>query len=226
MGCGTSMRKRIGTQDSKSVQDEAKSFRSKVDAIRWMTRNIHSRHAFQVYLEETSSLSDYLICFMDLDEIKAQQSDAATITHTVTTLNKYEEKSSAEGNTDGKVTNLHTNTKIWERLGRLRSVDLKHCSRHELLACVTVVQDQILAELAAPFERFLQSALYRDWKAEQMASERDSKNAPQVGVGRKPIFRKPMFGKASQVREEAPTEGVRIRHISGRIAIHARVVEM
>lgn len=155
-----------------SVQDEARSFRSKVEAIRFMTKNILSRHAFQQYLEEHHVGVQYLLCFIDLDDIKAVNDDKL-IPQTTLLLSKYQalceqaEKSVVTDPANNAVINL------WEKLRRIRTMDMKKTTRKDLLATVTAVQNQILGELATPFEEFLESSLYKVWQENQMKAEKE-----------------------------------------------------
>lgn len=174
MGCFNSTPNKIGDKTvNNSVQDEARSFRSKTDAVRFITKNLQSRDAFRLYLEKSDSL-EYFLCFLDVETIKSQPDDKM-MTEVQTTLAKYEQPSSA----DDKSNNVKMI--IWEKLRRFRALDKSKSTRKEVMSCVISVENQLLAELAVPFEGFLTSKFYKDWVATQMQSEKDmasSKKSP------------------------------------------------
>lgn len=178
MGCTAS--RKVSEGSNLSVQDEARSFRSKVDAIKFMCRNIDSRHAFQEYLENKGGV-EYLICFGDLEEIKMQR-DENMIAFAQSTIAKYD--------VDNDCASLNFDIKgdiplvIWEKLRRLRILDFKKVTRSQVVATVSSVQNQLLAELANPFEGFLESAIYQRWKENQVKAEKKNgnKNMTQVAT--------------------------------------------
>ncbi len=59
---------------NENVQDEARSFRSKVSAIKMLARQQSSFESFMKFLDEIGK-SEYLICFRDIEEIKKLEED-------------------------------------------------------------------------------------------------------------------------------------------------------
>lgn len=183
MGCIFSLHRRKVSDgvNNMSVQDEARSFRSKVEAIRFMTKNLLSRHAFQQYLEQNHAGVEYLQCFIDLDELKALNDDKL-IPQTTMLLSKYQALcENAEKVSTADAANIVV-INLWEKLRRLRILDIKKITRKDLLSTVIAVQNQILGELATPFESFLDSTMYRVWQEDQLKAEKgQGKHAHPAG---------------------------------------------
>lgn len=173
MGCSISLhRRKVGDgANNMSVQDEARSFRSKVEAIRFMTKNVLSRQAFQQYLEQNHGGVEYLQCFIELDEVKALNDDRL-IPQVSTLLSKYQTMcEQAEALPTPDPTNNAVN--LWEKLRRVRLMDVKRITRKDLISTITAVQNQVLGELAAPFEAFLDSTMYKAWQENQIKAEKE-----------------------------------------------------
>lgn len=206
----SSTSKRIGEANNISVQDEARSFRSKVDAMKFMTKNIHSRYAFRLYLEKNGGV-EFLMCYIDLEEIK-MQTDEHIIPIAISTLSKYE-MINEEATRSGKVDQTQEiELVIWEKMRRLRQLDMKNTTRKEMVKCVNTIQSQLLAELASPFEGFLQSPQYRDWNQHQVKSEGE-KHKTQTANGGKaiPVNHRVGSGKLSH---HGTTDGNAVRPFS------------
>lgn len=164
-------RKKVGDSNNNSVQDEARSFRSKVDAIKFIMRNVHSRYALRIYLEGVGGV-EYLMCYTDLEEIKMQKdADIAIICQS--TLSKYEAMNENSLNFEGGATN-DIEQILWEKLRRLRALDLKTVTRKELTSTINAVQSNLLGELADPFEGFLKSPQYKQWNEHQVSQEKNN----------------------------------------------------
>jgi hypothetical protein len=172
MGCSASQhRKRVGDTNGNSVQDEARSFRSKVDAMRFITKNQVSRQALLQYLEETKEGVEFLTCFIDLEDIKLQPRDDAFVALVTSTVTKYKilnDKAEAHELPNGAVIEI-----IWEKLRRLRQLDLKATTKKKVLETLNAVQNQLLGELSVPFEKFLESPQYFAWRQNQNKLEKD-----------------------------------------------------
>lgn len=157
-----------------SVQDEARSFRSKVDAIRFILRNVLSRHAFKLYLEKNTGV-EYLLCYIDLEEIKSLGNDTM-IALTTYMLSKY--KTMNEASENSKDPKAIISQIIWEKLRRLRDVDLQQTPYQKLISVIINVQNQVLTELTEEFQGFLKSNDYKEWKEHQMKLEKEKSKLP------------------------------------------------
>ena len=180
MGCTSSNPSKTSstTENNMSVQDEARSFRSKVDAIRFILRNVLSRHAFKLYLEKNTGV-EYLLCYIDLEEIKSLGNDTM-IALTTYMLSKY--KAMNEASENSKDPKAVISQIIWEKLRRLRDIDLQQTPYQKLVSVIINVQNQFLTELTDEFQGFLKSNDYKEWKEHQMKLEKEKSKLPSHQV--------------------------------------------
>jgi len=152
-----------------SIQDEARSFRSKVSAIKMLTRAESSFTSLMSYLQEIGK-AEYLVCFKDMEEIKHVPDDqlVSRISALVWRYKTIFEEVKILEKKPKSVDYL-----IWDCLGKLKNVDsIENISLEVVKKYLVVAQNEILARLIIPFENYLQSKQYKQWQEGQIDAER------------------------------------------------------
>eukprot|EP01031_Cornospumella_fuschlensis_P025517 gene25517-30807_t len=105
---------------SSGMQDDARSFRSKVGAIKMISRSDNSFNAFLKFLDN-DGFAPFLVCFKDMEEIKKLAEDQM-ISRTAALIWRYKvifENVKVLGNKPTDHEYL-----IWDCLGKLRQIDV------------------------------------------------------------------------------------------------------
>jgi len=190
MGSGVSWRSstdraEIAQNTHRSPQDDARSYRSKVYAIRYLVKNVIARRAFESYLKRLKTKGEeYLHCYIDLEELKIEHNiDKILIVNTFI-LSKYNfsppipdsniNRTSSNDNDDDAAAAIAVlvNKKIWDKLEKLRETNLRRTNRDNLIRLVLGIQHQMLNELIDDFNVYLDSKDYKDWKNREMRMEK------------------------------------------------------
>lgn len=185
MGCGTSTRRisilssnnvdserSSGRQKPMSIQDEARSFRSKLGAIKMLTRNDVSYQSFLEYLQDKGK-SEFLVCYRDMEEIKTLAEDQM-ISRTAALIWRY--KSIFESVRVHGVRPDNMEYLIWECFGKLRQMDIANAPAELILKHLLIAQNEILARLVIPFESYLQSPNYKNWQERLIEIEKQRRS--------------------------------------------------
>lgn len=178
MGCTTSS-KRVKVRggsvtDQTLVQEESQSFRCNVKAVRYALKDPTVRLEFQTYLLSQSSVVEFLSCFLELELMKSQLDDELIPSINVL-LAKYQLMYEQSLRINAYTTHtpgvsIHA---VWGKLRRLSTLDLNGITRAHLMRAVLDAQNQMLSELAVPFEEFLESA-ETNTRVEKIQSPRPS----------------------------------------------------
>lgn len=161
------------------VQDDARSFRSKLGAIKMLTKNKRSCKALKEYLT-TQNKAELLICYLDLEEIR-QLTDEQALTRASALVWRYKTQFEAIRNQDNNHKPKSLEIVLWECLGRLRYVDGGSIEPDHLLKMINNAQNDLLAKLILPFEGFLHSKQYKAWQDAQVVEEKSRQNKPNNG---------------------------------------------
>lgn len=161
---------------SASPADEARSFRSKVGAMKIMMRTSHSYESLLQFLQEKGR-AEYLVCYKDMNEIKILDDDQM-ISRTAALIWRY--KTSYEA---VRVLGAPAETMeylIWECFGKLRQLDIANAPAEVVKKYLVIAQNEIIARLVIPFEEYLNSPKYREWQNAQMEFEKQRRTSRQV----------------------------------------------
>jgi len=191
MGSGISWRSstdraEIAQNTHTSPQDDARSYRSKVDAMRYLLKNIIARRAFESYLKRLKTKGEeYLQCYIDLEELKIERDIDKIVIANTFILSKYNfSPTITDSNSIGTSTidddddsstaavTVLVNKKIWDKLEKLRETNLRRTNRDNLIRLVLGIQHQMLNELIDDFNIYLDSKDYKDWKKSEMRMEK------------------------------------------------------
>jgi CheY-like chemotaxis protein len=188
---------------NENVQDEARSFRSKVSAIKMLAKQPSSYESFLGYLHEIGK-AEYLICFRDLEEIKKLSEDQV-ISRTYALVCRYKaiyeefkinlvtsntpssqmKLSRSSYSTAATVSHAGTSSSttttsfkhiVWECFGKLKSLDYNATTVDILQRYITITENDIISRLVLPFETYLTSSYYKSWQEEQIEQEKQRNN--------------------------------------------------
>jgi hypothetical protein len=161
MGCTTSKRVKVrkSMTEQSLVQEESQSFRCNVKAVRYALKDAAVRQKFQVYLSEQKTGVEFLSCYMELECMKLHRDDKL-IPALNLLLAKYQVlyDQSLHANTYVTQAPGATTRAIWNKLRRLHTLNVTNITRNNFIRALTEAQNQMLSELAVPFEEFLESA--------------------------------------------------------------------
>lgn len=164
-------------KESRNVQDDARSYRSKIGAIKMLTRNERSREALIKFLQ-CEKKAEFLVCYQDLEEIMGLSEEQA-FTRTAAIIWRYKTMYEDVKIHEAKV--QHVELLVWDSLGQLRSVDTSNIAYNDLSRLIVVAQNDLLSRLIMPFERFLKSNQYKDWQQGQITEERKRNLSRRTG---------------------------------------------
>jgi Regulator of G protein signaling domain len=170
------------TDKGSSIQDDARSFRSKSGAIKMLIRGEDSRQAFRSYMIKTQPKGEveYLDYYLAVEAIKKSGATKAGMHDAFLTIVKeYEVK--AESSKQPVVMAIHETTHSWQGIETLGEAELlKHMTRS---------QDEVLSILTPNFEKFISSNVYLEYSKGQHDREKQSSGAGQPsGSGNIPVF--------------------------------------
>jgi CheY-like chemotaxis protein len=153
---------------STSIQDDARSFRSKVGALKMLIRNTSSFNSLLHFLQEIGR-EEFLICYRDMEEIKLL-ADEQLISRTAALIWRYKtivEAARLRGNVLSSV-----EYSVWECFGKLRQLDMANASIEIVKKYLIIAQNEALARLVLPFDEYLLSPHYKEWQSSQIVEEK------------------------------------------------------
>lgn len=144
-----------------NIQDEARSYRSKIGANRIILKNVHTRKVFVKYCEAKHK-SEYVQYFHELDEIKALPLDelkrkikdlfVVIDANDDLRMQKQKQQNPAdEGESDIAIC-----------LRQLRGLNFDAVSFPQLMKVINSTQDLLLSRVAKDFEEFLKSPQFEE----------------------------------------------------------------
>lgn len=165
-----------------SIQDDARSFRSKSGAIKMLIRGEDSRQAFRSYMIKTQPKGEveYLDYYLAVEAIKKSGATKAGMREAFLSIVKeYEVK--AESSKHPVVMAIHETTHSWQGIETLGEAELmKHMTRS---------QDEVLNILTPNFEKFISSKVYLEYSKGQNDREKQSSGVGHPsGSGNIPVF--------------------------------------
>lgn len=158
--------------NSKNIQEEANSFRSKTGTLKMLIKNKNSRKAFFNFIEKTQKgkeeLLDYFLFIESIKKVKdpitGGEPDDARIQF-MEVIAQYKIKSTGKEQ-DAPEMIIFNSTHTWKDIKTLPAVELmKHMTRS---------QDEVLIAVTPLFESFLLSNYYKEFDQNEMANERRS----------------------------------------------------
>ena len=153
------------TEKMNSIQDDARSFRSKSAAIKMLIRTEDSRQAFRSYILKTLTKGEveYLDYFLAVEAIKKGGHDKQTMHKQFRAIIKQYELKSHDTN-HPVVTSIYATTHSWQGIDTLNEA--------ELLKLMNRSQEDILSILTPNFEKFIESKVYQEYTKGQNAREK------------------------------------------------------
>lgn len=167
---------------NENVQDEARSFRSKVSAIKMLARQQSSFDSFFQYLDDIGK-SEYLVCFRDIEEIKKLEEDQM-ISRTYALVCRYKTlyeefkiglingPSERGGKMKSSFPASGSKHLIWDCFGKLKSLDYTNVSGDVIHKHLLLAENDLISRLVIPFESYLTSSFYKKWQDEQLELEK------------------------------------------------------
>ncbi len=143
------------------MADDARSYRSKVGAMRIILKNVHTRRALIKYVEVFEK-SEYVKCFQELEEVRILKDDKQFKQQLKNLLANYKSvmEVAEQKNSDMNCIEFA----LWDCFGPLRHADIDTCTTLLINKYVHVAQDSLLSQVCTLFEQFLQSKEYNECK--------------------------------------------------------------
>lgn len=154
MGCGSSKQQKVGQDQKVSRQDEARSFKSKFDAIKHMMKTEEARKAFMTFLKPRSK-DELLVYYLEIEDIM-KLSSGQLLSQTMALIRKVKARMNDKGN--------ETVTMVWESLGPLTDSNLSVQGVETVKSRLGISQGDIVTALTPHFNEFLNSDEYNNWK--------------------------------------------------------------
>lgn len=161
-----------------SIQDDARSFRSKVGALKMLIRTPMAYESILKFLNQHGR-GEYLVCYRDMEEIKALDDDQM-VSRTAALIWRY--KTSYEAvRARGHVADT-IEYRIWECFGKLRQLDIANAPADVVKKYLIIAQNEIMARLVIPFDDYLLSPNYKEWQDSQIEAEKQRRQ--QIAASR------------------------------------------
>jgi hypothetical protein len=161
MGCiVSSTNPKVNVRD-RNIQDEARSYKSKVGAMRIILKNIHSRRALIKYLENYQK-AEFVKCFQELEEARLVKEDKIFRNELKKVVMNY--KSIMEVAEEKNLDSSSIEFALWDCFGPLRHTDVDTSTILQLNKFVHIAEDSLLSQVCTLFEEFLDSKEYEDCK--------------------------------------------------------------
>ena len=176
MGSAASATKALngkGMEKTNSIQDDARSFRSKSGAIKMLIRSEESRQAFRSYILKTLTRGEveYLDYFLAVEAIKKGGLDKQAMHKSFRAIIKLYEIKATETK-HPVVMSIYETTHSWQGIDTLNEA--------ELLKLMNRSQDDILSILTPNFEKFIESKLYQEYNKGQ--NDREKRRSSGTGL--------------------------------------------
>jgi hypothetical protein len=164
MGASCSAQPKVKTVSKESnIQDEARSYRSKIGANRIILKNEHTRKVFVKYCEAKHK-SEYVQYFHELDEIKTlpldelkrKMKELFVAVDANDTLLKEKQKLHGSGTVDDGESDIVV------CLRQLRTLNLETSTFPQIMKVMNSTQDVLLSRVAKDFEEFLKSPQFQE----------------------------------------------------------------
>jgi hypothetical protein len=178
------------TQNQGKIQDEARSYRSKVGAMRLFLKNESTRQTFKKFIEEqcnedpTVKRVEFISYFEFLEQMKPlPQHEQISRLKTLLSMTPIQQN---EDITLTKRTENRINSTIWSCLRPLRPLKLDSTTLPELVKAINATQDLLLSPVCPEFERFMDSDEFEECKKTNLENHKTG-TVPTTADGVKPI---------------------------------------
>lgn len=191
MGCGASTSRppqKVMARDS-NIQDEARSYRSKVGAMRIILKNVHQRRALITYLEARKK-AEFVKCFQELEEARLVKDDKQFRGELKKVISNY--KSVMEVAESKHADPQCIEYSLWDCFGPLRHTNMDTVTILQANKYVHIAQDALLSQICTLFEAFLNSKEYEDCKnftVENQKMARSPRGIKDTGPRNKHVIR-------------------------------------
>lgn len=196
MGCASSVAKKVkaGDFEKGAIQDEARSYRSKVGAMRLVLKNEMTREVFKKFIENEGNQdgrTEFVTYFEILDELKPMpQSEQVVRLKKLMSLTPAQPDATFVPN-DGKM--IHST--LWSCLRPLRPLKLDTATQIELMKAIGNTQDLLLSPVTPEFERFMESAEFVECKKESLNTQQKNKSSSKAISPRQANINKKLAAK-------------------------------
>jgi CheY-like chemotaxis protein len=149
-----------------SNQDMARSYVSKVGAIRMILKNSQSKQAFIKFIAENekhAASQEYLNYYFDTEEVLHTLPDLV-VPHAIDLIERHKKNALSLGS--------ETSRNILSSLGKLGKVDLKTLSVPEIMHYLSKSQGETFGLLTPAFEAFTMSDAYKAWRNSEEQHEK------------------------------------------------------
>lgn len=172
-------RQKVNVARESNIQDEARSYRSKVGAIRIILKNVHTRRALIKYLENYQK-AEYVMCFHEIEEIRLIKDDKQLRQQLKNIIASY--KSVMEVAESKHSDQNCIEFALWDCFGPLRHTDIDIATTLQVSKYVHVAQDSLLSQVCTLFEEFLKSKEYENCKNYAVENQKIAARSPHAGV--------------------------------------------
>lgn len=209
MGCASSVAKKVKAQDFEkgAIQDEARSYRSKVGAMRLVLKNEKTRDVFKKFIEKEGNedgRTEFVTYFEILDELKPLPKEEQVVR-----LKKLMSLTPALPDATAvpiDVKMIHST--LWSCLRPLRPLKLDTATQVELMKAIGNTQDLLLSPVTPEFEKFMESAEFIECKKEHLDTQKQNKNSNKGISPRQANINKKMAAKKeSSIAAQAQKDG-------------------
>lgn len=188
-----------------NLQDEARSYRSKLGAIRIILRNEESKKALLKYTEGKGKV-EYVKYFQDLDELKARPTEEVRLhlkkyiqepANTDEILNTMSSKKQHRFSGKQHVIDINNHDKNMVEamcLGPIRQLHLDTDAHVQILKAINITQDLLLSQIAVEFEMFMNSKEYKESNKRSQLDNRRQKSDTNANKKTVPVQAKSSNG--------------------------------
>lgn len=163
--------------EKKTVQDDARSFYSKANAIKLLIKGEESRKAFRKFMEQTHpSEVEHLDYFVTVEGLRKSGGDSLRRQY-MDLIHQYGTK--AETTKNAIAIAIAGTTHSWK--------DVETLPDSELFKLMGRSQDDILGMLTPNFEAFVASKQYAEYLQNQNKMEKNKSGNEKPGAGKPPL---------------------------------------
>lgn len=169
------------------IQDEARSYRSKVGAARLVLKNEMTRAEFKKFIEKEggneAGRTEFVTYFETLDQLKMLPREEQ-----IARLKKLLTLTPAPSD-GGAKNNNQINSTLWSCLRPLRALALDKATQLEITKAVGSTQDMLLSPVTPEFERFMESPEFAECKRNNLENNKNiaRKPPPPVALNKAPV---------------------------------------
>lgn len=195
MGCAqsSSQKIRIEKDSGGKIQDEARSYRSKVGAGKLVLKNEVVRVAFKKFIEKEckdDGRTEFVTYFETIEQMKQLSRDEQTVR-----IRKILELTSTSSQSSNQDRNQISST-LCASLRHLRALKLEKATQVEIMKAINATQDLLIAAVTPEFEKFMESEEFAELKKTNLENH---KNMPPIKHQPSTVGKAPMMKKTSTI---------------------------